>query len=528
VVVLKVTVVVETSSAVLPGREPEEAVVVAPPPPGSELLVVVVAAGIMFSLEEPQPNGERKRQRPRIRKIEETSLAFICNYFEIKETGCQLLNLYDKLIIWRNFMTVSIIVGTQWGDEGKGKITDYLTQDMDMVVRYQGGNNAGHTVVIKDKTFKLHLIPSGVFYANVMCVIGNGVVVDPAVLIQEIETLKAQGFSVANLKISSQAHVIFPYHRYLDQAQEKKREAGRIGTTSRGIGPCYVDKYNRRGIRVGDLYNEKTFKEKLAWNVEEKGFLLDQFYSFDKKIEADKIFNDYIGYAHAIKQYVVLESTALINEAIEKKKNILLEGAQGMMLDVDHGTYPFVTSSNPTSGGACVGAGVGPKEINEVIGVVKAYVTRVGSGPFPTEIEGKLGEELREKGGEYGATTGRPRRCGWFDAVVMKHARRINGLTQLAITKLDVLDGLGNIQVCVAYEYKGKQITDFPTDIDRLAECRPVYEEHAGWSEDTTKIKDYNDLPQNAKKYLTRLAELAGVRISLISVGAERGQIIRV
>jgi len=425
-------------------------------------------------------------------------------------------------------MAVTVIVGTQWGDEGKGKITDLLARDMDMVVRYQGGNNAGHTVVIKDETFKLHLIPSGIFYTNVMCVIGNGVVIDPAVLIQEIETLKSKGHPVDNLKVSSQAHVIFPYHRYMDQAQEKKREAGRIGTTARGIGPCYVDKFNRRGIRISDLYNERVFREKLAWNVEEKMFLLNKFYNMKKEISVDEVMNEYLGYAHSIKSYVVEESTTLVNEAISKKKNILLEGAQGTMLDVDHGTYPYVTCSNPVAGGACVGAGIGPEMIDEVVGVVKAYITRVGSGPFPTEIPGPLGDQLRERGGEYGATTGRPRRCGWFDGVVMAHASKINGLTSLAITKLDVLDELDKIKICVAYDHKGKKIVDFPTDIYKLEECKPVYEEVPGWKEDTTKIKDYKDLPSNAKKYLDRLAKLANAKISLISVGAERGQIIRI
>jgi len=354
------------------------------------------------------------------------------------------------------------------------------------------------------------------------------VVVDPAILIQEIETLKTQGFSLDNLRISSQAHVIFPYHRYLDQAQEKKREAGRIGTTCRGIGPCYVDKFNRRGVRISDLYDEKLLREKLAWNIEEKSFLLEKFYKFDKKLNLEALLNEYLGYAHSLKKHVVEESTALIKDAIDKKKNVLLEGAQGAMLDVDQGTYPFVTSSNPIAGGACTGAGVGSKAIDEVIGVVKAYVTRVGSGPFPTEILGKLGDQLREKGGEYGATTGRPRRCGWFDGVVMKHAAKINSLTQLAVTKLDVLDGLDKLQICTAYEYKGKKIIDFPTNIYRLAECKPIYEEMPGWTEDTSKLSDYADLPENAKKYLEKLAEIAGARISLVSVGAERGQIIRV
>ncbi|MBU0687207.1 MAG: adenylosuccinate synthase [Candidatus Margulisbacteria bacterium] len=423
-------------------------------------------------------------------------------------------------------MPVTVIVGTQWGDEGKGKITDYLAKDMDMVVRYQGGNNAGHTVVIGDNTYKLHLIPSGVFFKNVACVIGNGVVIDPAVLIGEIETLKSSGHNVDNLRISSQAHVIFPYHRKLDQAQEKKAEAGRIGTTCRGIGPCYVDKFNRRGIRICDLYNDEIFKQKLAWNIEEKSFLIKNFYKMDVKFDFNSIYDEYMGYAHAIKKFVAIESSVLINDAIKARKNVLLEGAQGTMLDVDHGTYPYVTSSNPISGGACSGAGVGPKDIDEVIGVVKAYVTRVGGGPFPTEMKGKLGDELREKGGEYGATTGRPRRCGWFDGVVMAHASRVNGLTKLAITKLDVLDGLEKLQLCVGYELKGKKIDYFPTDLEKLNLCQPIYEEFAGWTEDTSKCKEYKDLPQNAKTYLTRISEIAGVPISLISTGAERGAII--
>lgn len=425
-------------------------------------------------------------------------------------------------------MSVTIVVGTQWGDEGKGKITDLLARDMDMVVRYQGGNNAGHTVVIKDETFKLHLIPSGIFYANVMCVIGNGVVIDPAVLIQEIETLKSKGHPVNNLRISSQAHIIFPYHKDLDKAQEKKKEAGRIGTTCRGIGPCYVDKYNRRGIRVGELYDQDVLRSKLAWNLEEKTFLIEKFYGMKVNYDLDSIINEYLGYAHAIRKYVVDESSSLVNEGIKKSKKLLLEGAQGTMLDVDHGTYPYVTSSNPVSSGACVGAGFSPKAVDEIIGVVKAYVTRVGGGPFPTEIEGGVGDKLREWGGEYGATTGRPRRCGWFDGVVMSHATKINGMTQLAITKLDVLDKLDKIEICVAYEYEGKRITDFPTDIRRLAKCKPVYEEMPGWQSDISKINDYKDLPANAKKYLDKLAELADARISLVSVGAERGQIIKI
>lgn len=425
-------------------------------------------------------------------------------------------------------MPVTVIVGTQWGDEGKGKITDLLARDMDMVVRYQGGNNAGHTVVIKDERFILHLIPSGIFYANVTCVIGNGVVVDPAVLLRELETLRSKGYSGENLRVSSQAHVIFPYHRDLDLAQEQKHEAGRIGTTARGIGPCYVDKFNRRGIRIGDFLHEDVFRRKLEWNIKEKSFLLNNFYDFKVNYNTDEIQKEYFGYFNAIRELVIEESTTLINDAISKNERILMEGAQGTMLDVDQGTYPYVTSSNPIAGGACCGAGFGPQEIDEIIGVTKAYVTRVGGGAFPTEIVGGVGDLLREKGGEYGATTGRPRRCGWFDGVVMRHASKINGLTRLAITKMDVLDGMDKIQICTAYECEGKVVRDFPTDITRLEKCRPIYEEMPGWKEDISKVTDYKQLPHNAKKYVDKLAELAESKVSLISVGAERGQIIKI
>jgi adenylosuccinate synthase len=361
----------------------------------------------------------------------------------------------------------------------------------------------------------------------VVCVIGNGVVIDPAVLLEEINTLKSKGYSADNLRISSQAHVIFPYHRDLDVAQEKKHEAGRIGTTARGIGPCYVDKFNRRGIRIGEFFHPDVFRQKLEWNIKEKSFLLNNFYDFKVDYDADKIVKEYFGYFDAVRQLVVEESTSLVNDAISKNKRILMEGAQGTMLDVDHGTYPYVTSSNPVAGGACIGAGFGPQEVDEIIGVVKAYVTRVGGGPFPTEILGGVGDQLRERGGEYGATTGRPRRCGWFDGIVMRHASKVNGLTQLAITKLDVLDSLDKIDICVAYEYEGKKIRDFPTDISRLEKCKPVYETLPGWKQDITKITDYKQLPVNARKYLDKLGELSEAKVSLISVGAERGQIIR-
>lgn len=426
------------------------------------------------------------------------------------------------------FMAVTVIVGSQWGDEGKGKITDLMARDLDMVVRYQGGNNAGHTVVIADETFKLHLIPSGIFYPNVSCIIGNGVVIDPAVLLEEIETLKAKGYDCANLRISSQAHVILPYHKLLDMAQEDKREAGRIGTTCRGIGPCYVDKFNRRGIRIEDLYNERKFREKLEWNIIEKKFQIENFYKMKFDLDVEKVFSEYVGYAHAIKKMITENCSSTVGDAIKKNKRILLEGAQGTMLDVDHGTYPFVTSSNPIAGGACTGAGIGPTAIDKVIGVVKAYVTRVGSGPFPTEIEGGTGDLLREKGHEYGSTTGRPRRCGWFDGVVMKYSSRVNGLTDLAITKIDVLDGMDRLYLCVAYEMDGKKIFDFPTDLEKLAKCKPVYEEYPGWKTDLTQIRSYKDLPINAKKYLDRISEIAEAKITLISTGPEREQIIRI
>ena len=424
-------------------------------------------------------------------------------------------------------MPVSVIVGTQWGDEGKGKITDLLSRDMEMVVRYQGGNNAGHTVVIGDNKYKLHLIPSGIFYDKTLCVIGNGVVIDPAVLLQEIKSLRATGQKVANLRISSQAHLIFQYHRDLDAAQEEKHEAGRIGTTNRGIGPCYVDKFNRRGIRIWDFTNKDVFRQKLDWNIREKSFLLNNYYGRNINYNVDQIIDEYFAYYEEIKTLVVEESTSLIHEAISKGQKVLMEGAQGTMLDVDHGTYPYVTSSNPISGGACSGAGFGPSLVDAVLGVAKAYVTRVGSGPFPTELEGELGEKLRERGAEYGTTTGRPRRCGWFDGVVMRHAAKVNGLTELAITKMDVLDSFDKIKVCVAYECNGKKVLDFPTDINRLAECKPIYEELPGWQSDTTKVTKYKDLPANARKYLDKLAKLAEAKISLISVGAERGQIIK-
>lgn len=425
-------------------------------------------------------------------------------------------------------MPVTVIVGAQWGDEGKGKLTDTLAKEMHMVVRYQGGNNAGHTVVLKDETFKLHLIPSGIFYPEVICVIGNGVVVDPKVLIEEIAYLQSKGIDTANLKLSSQAHLIFPYHKALDKAQEEKREAGRIGTTSRGIGPAYVDKYNRRGIRVADIFNPEIFREKLAFNVEEKNFMFREYYKKEElAVDLEAVYQEYLGYAQQIRQYVVDNSSLSIDEAISQKKKVLMEGAQGTMLDVDHGTYPYVTSSNPIAGGACAGAGIGPKKIDHVIGVVKTYLTRVGEGPFPTEISGVVGEQLRKRGKEYGATTGRPRRCGWLDIPALRHAVRVNGLTEIALTKLDVLDQLEEIKICVAYQQKGQMIKEFPTDIYKLGKFEPVYETMPGWHTNITKMKAYEDLPAEARKYISKISVLAGVDVSMVSIGAERGKLIK-
>jgi adenylosuccinate synthase len=417
-------------------------------------------------------------------------------------------------------MSVKVIVGTQWGDEGKGKVTDILAKDVDIVVRYQGGNNAGHTVVVGSETFKLHLIPSGILYKNVVCVIGNGVVVDPEVFIDEMEKLRKRGIKVTpdNLKISSLAHVILPYHRLLDSFQEKKRK-NKIGTTGRGIGPAYADKISRLGVRVLDLYNPKVFKEKMR--SKEWARILGK-----SAPSVDKVYKEYQNYAKKLSKYVI-DSSYFIDEAIRKGKDILLEGAQGTLLDIDHGTYPYVTSSNPIAGGACAGAGIGPGKINRVIGVVKAYSTRVGEGPFPTELKEKTGALLREQGAEFGTTTGRARRCGWFDAVVLRYAARVNGLTELVVTKLDVLDSFKKIKICNAYKYKGKIIKELPLDINVFQNAKPIYEEIDGWMEPTFAVKRFRGLPKNARRYIQKISELCGVKISMISVGSKRGQTIR-
>ncbi len=382
-------------------------------------------------------------------------------------------------------MSVKIIVGAQWGDEGKGKIVDLLSEQVDIVARYQGGANAGHTIVIDGEQYILHLVPSGILHENTICVIGNGVVIDPLALLEEIEFLKSKGISVdGRLWISHRAHLIMPYHQLLDQAKESKDADHKIGTTGRGIGPAYVDKVNRMGIRIVDLLDRDTLKNKLRTNIKEKNEILKKIYE-EKEIDVDEIINEYLEFDNKIDPYIKEVSTFL-NESLKDGKQILLEGAQGTLLDIDFGTYPYVTSSNPTSGGACAGVGIGPTKIESVLGVIKAYTTRVGMGPFPTEIGEEEDFDLRDLGGEYGATTGRPRRCGWFDAVIANFAVQVNGLDSFALTKLDVLDSLEEIKVCVAYKYEGKTITTFPSEMRILENCEPVYESFPGWQQPTS------------------------------------------
>ncbi len=425
-------------------------------------------------------------------------------------------------------MPNTVIVGAQWGDEGKGKVIDMLTEKVDIVVRFQGGNNAGHTVVANGQEFIMHLIPSGILHPNKYCVIGNGVVVDPAGLLQEIEMLRGRGVEVTekNLGVSDQAHLIFPYHRMLDKLKEAKIGAGKIGTTGRGIGPCYTDKAARVGIRLADLLDDEVFRRKLAINVEEKNVLFSRIYQ-GTALKFDEIYNEYRKYGQQLAKHAI-NGPIVLNKAITEGKSVLFEGAQGTWLDIDHGTYPYVTSSSATAGGACVGTGVGPSRIDQVIGVVKAYTTRVGEGPFPTEFPPALMEQIRTKGKEFGATTARPRRCGWFDAVLVRHSVILNGINEIAVTKLDVLDDSPRVKICTAYKL-GKTVTETPpANIDRWAQMEPVYEEHPGWLADTTQAGSLEELPPQARRYLKRLEELLGVRISIVSVGSKREQAFHV
>jgi adenylosuccinate synthase len=422
-------------------------------------------------------------------------------------------------------MPVLVVVGAQWGDEGKGKIIDLLTERADVVARYQGGHNAGHTVVVGMEEFILHLIPSGILHKGKTCIIGNGVVVDPAALIEEMDGLRTRGIRFGkSLLISGNAHLIMPYHKALDIASEKLKGNKKIGTTGRGIGPAYADKISRKGIRMADLLDAKTFREKLACNTGEANFLLERFYNAPL-VHLDQVYEEYLGYAKRIRKYIA-DTTLFLNEAVEKKRKVLAEGAQGTHLDVDHGTYPFVTSSSPTAGGACTGLGIGPNTITEVMGIVKAYTTRVGSGPFPTEQVNKLGELLRARGKEYGATTGRPRRCGWADTLIIRHAVRVNGMTSVAITKLDVLDTLDELQICVGYKYKGKLYEEMPSELAVLENGTPQYITMPGWKQTTIGITDYDDLPRKARAYVEKLCKLSGVKPAIISTGARRDETI--
>jgi adenylosuccinate synthase len=421
-------------------------------------------------------------------------------------------------------MASVIVLGTQWGDEGKGKIVDFLAEQADVVVRYQGGNNAGHTVVVGEQEYKLHLIPSGILYSHKTCVIGNGVVVDPQVLLKELSYLEARGIDTSSLRISNRAHVIMPYHRLLDEMEEEKRGKNKIGTTKRGIGPCYMDKDARQGIRIVDLMDAEEFSEKLAQNLEAKNLLLKNVYEVEG-FDFETVKNEYLGYAEHLRKYVV-DTSMVINDAIKTGQNVLFEGAQATLLDIDHGTYPYVTSSNPTAGGACVGAGVGPTSINKVIGVVKAYTTRVGEGPFPTELHNEIGELIRTKGHEFGTTTGRPRRCGWLDLAVIKYAAAVSGIHGFALTRLDILTGLEKLKICIGYKYQGTALHEFPASLKVLAQCEPIYEEMAGWTEDITTVRKYEDLPLNARRYVERIVEITGVKMSIVSIGPKRDQTI--
>ena len=423
-------------------------------------------------------------------------------------------------------MTAIALLGAQWGDEGKGKATDLLGEKVDYVVRYQGGNNAGHTVVIGDQKYALHLLPSGILSPGVIPVIGNGVVIDPSVLFEEIKGLNERGIDTSRLKVSTNAHLITPYHRTIDKVSERFLGKSKIGTTGRGIGPAYADKINRIGIRIQDLFDPSILKQKVEGALRDKNQILIKVFN-RKGLEIDDVVNEYLGYAELLKPFVT-DTSLLLNKALDQGKNILLEGSQGTLLDVDHGTYPFVTSSNPTAGGACTGSGIGPTRISRVIGIVKAYTTRVGSGPFPTELFDEDGEKLRSIGGEVGVTTGRARRCGWYDALIARYAVRVNGLTDFFLTKLDVLTGWEKIPVCVAYEIDGKRVEELPASQSDFHHAKPIYEFLPGWNEDISKAKSLDQLPANAKAYVKYLEEISGAPVSAVGVGPERDQTISV
>ena len=420
-----------------------------------------------------------------------------------------------------------VVVGTQWGDEGKGKVVDLYAEDADVIVRFQGGNNAGHTLVVKGEQTILHLIPSGILHNNKTCIVGNGVVVDPKVLIQEIDDLKSRNLFPVNTKffVSESAHIIMPYHRRLDIARESRKGGKRLGTTGRGIGPCYEDKVARVGIKLCDLLDDETFREKLKRNVEEKDFFMTKYFH-EEPVDEQAIYNEYREYADRLRQYAA-NTSLIINREMEKEKNILFEGAQGSHLDIDHGTFPFVTSSNTVAGSACCGAGIGPTKINSVVGICKAYTTRVGGGPFVTELTDEIGNRIQETGREFGATTGRKRRCGWLDMVLVRQSVRVSGITGIAITKLDVLTGIEKLKICVGYKTNSKEFTEsVPSSLSLLAQCQPIYEEMDGWTEEISRARDIQELPVNARRYIERVEKLGGAKVFLVSVGAGRDETI--
>lgn len=419
-------------------------------------------------------------------------------------------------------MSSIVVVGTQWGDEGKGKITDFLAEQADVIARFSGGNNAGHTIQFGGETYKLHLVPSGIFYKDKLAVIGNGVVVDPVALLKELDGLNERGVSTSNLRISNRAQVILPYHLAQDEYEERCRGDNKIGTTKKGIGPAYVDKAQRIGIRMADLLEKETFERRLKENIEVKNAYFKGMFN-ETCPRFDEIFDEYYAAGQRLKEFVT-DTSKILDDAFVAEEKVLFEGAQGVMLDIDHGTYPFVTSSNPVAGNVTVGTGVGPTFVSKVIGVCKAYTSRVGDGPFPTELFDEDGHHIREVGREYGTTTGRPRRVGWFDSVVLRHSRRVSGITDLSINSIDVLTGLDTVKICTAYELDGEEITEYPANLDQLRRCKPIFEELPGWEEDITGCRTLEELPDNARKYLERISELCNVRISIFSVGPDRDQ----
>lgn len=421
-------------------------------------------------------------------------------------------------------MSAVVVMGSQWGDEGKGKIVDYLAQQAEAVVRYGGGSNAGHTVAVNGEEYKLRLLPSGILYKGTLCVIGNGVVVDPKVMLEEMDAMAARGIDVSGIRLSNRAHVVLPYHSLIDELSEELRGNSKIGTTKRGIGPCYQDKAKRVGIRVCDLMDKEEFAKRLKENLAVKNIELERMYNH-APLDYDTILKEYEGYAERLRPYVC-DTIALLNDELAKGKKVLFEGAQATMLDVDYGTYPYVTSSHPVAGGIGIGAGVAPNKLQTVVGVVKAYCTRVGAGPFPTEQLNEIGEKLREAGHEFGTVTGRPRRTGWLDAFVVRYAGMLSGITHMAITRLDILDGFDEIKMCTGYKYKGELLNEIPASLKVLAEVEPVYENFKGWKTSISDIRKYEDLPKEARVYLERMAEVTGIKLGIVSVGPNRDQTI--